>query len=137
MATKIAALRKEVREAVVIIRQEVFRTFSSDNAWKEWKAEKAAGKATEMLGYDEKVHDFQELATLVERKVAHSDISTSLTLLYSLVFDQLDFRHSKVREAHPNIFDWMFSNRLQSGSSLPMAHHYYGLGGNQAVARAL
>jgi hypothetical protein len=59
---------------------------------------------------------------LLENANTGNDVAISLSILRSLRFSKMDFRHSKVAGAHPNTFQWMFSNKfmrwLQSSNPL-------------------
>lgn len=48
-----------------------------------------------------------------------SDIVISLTLLDSLTFEQMEFRHSKIQTAHPGTFEWAFSTEFKSWIKSP------------------
>jgi hypothetical protein len=53
------------------------------------------------------------MAVLAQMEIRSAKIITSLALLESLTFDQMDFRHSKIHDAHPSTFMWMFSNKFK------------------------
>lgn len=62
---------------------------------------------------EEEGNRFLQITHLVWKEIVDSNVPVLLAVLGSLTFDQMDFRHSKIQEAHPNTFSWMFSNHFQ------------------------
>jgi ABC-type multidrug transport system fused ATPase/permease subunit len=56
---------------------------------------------------------------LVWKEVVDTDTPVLLAVLDSLTFDQMDFRRSKIREAHPNTFSWMFYEHFRAWLKSP------------------
>ncbi|KAF2450886.1 hypothetical protein P171DRAFT_503696 [Karstenula rhodostoma CBS 690.94] len=47
------------------------------------------------------------------------DLCSDMAVLNSLRFDQMGFRHSKIPEAHPETFSWMFSKHFEPWLTIP------------------
>ncbi|RFU30268.1 hypothetical protein B7463_g6064, partial [Scytalidium lignicola] len=41
-----------------------------------------------------------------------NDVATTLAILKALRYNSMDFRHSRIADAHPHTFQWIFSHRL-------------------------
>jgi hypothetical protein len=62
-----------------------------------------------------RAHDEEEttgLSTLLQTETLCTNIAASLHVLDSLRFEQIEFRHAKIHDAHPNTFTWILSDQF-------------------------
>lgn len=52
--------------------------------------------------------------SLIQTQISGRNMAVTLALLDTLQFEQMDFRHSKIHEAHPKTFEWVFTNEFSS-----------------------
>lgn len=104
MADQIFSLRSEVQHAVKMLREDLAHQKSRKSRFVTipWKVQ------------DSSSVDVSALATsLIQSETSGTNMVVSLALLDSLTFEQMDFRHSKIHEAHPQTFAWMFENSFK------------------------
>jgi len=110
MRNEIAGLKKEVIDAMQRLRADLEsdqpRNFSIIGASKS--SNKTS--AVDMDAFTEALSQMEKDGT---------KIITSLALLESLTFDRMDYRHSKIHDAHPSTFIWMFSNKFKQWLQSP------------------
>lgn len=97
LVDQISSLRSEVQHAIKVLRTDL--------------ADQAARKAENNVFSSGANVDVSALAqSLVRSEISGTNMAISLCLLDSLAFDRMDFRHSKIHEAHPRTFTNVFGN---------------------------
>ena len=54
------------------------------------------------------------IESLAETEAHGLNVAVALAILDSLKFQQMNFRHSKIQESHPQTFEWAFSNNFST-----------------------
>jgi hypothetical protein len=125
MSHQISSLKQDVQDAIGSLEMKFTTQKDAKKAAQEAEEEAAGEGANERTKEEARaawVHvnetstissDVSNLAqTLVESESNGATMVVSLTLLESLTFPQMDFRHSKVHEAHPNTFKEVFGSKI-------------------------
>jgi hypothetical protein len=114
LKAQIAELSEKVKSAQQTLSRELGEMPSKDwkrwltPAWKRWLP-LASGREIE-----EEMNRSPQISRFVWNEIVDRATPVILGVLESLNFDQMDFRHSKIRDAHPNTFSWMFSQHFKS-----------------------
>jgi len=125
LTNQISSLKNDVQDAIKSLETKLTtQKLAKDAAIEadEEAAKENANEATQAVAENAWVHvskvcaissNIHSLAqTLVRSESNGATMLVSLTLLESLTFSQMNFRHSKVHDAHPNTFNEVFLQKI-------------------------
>ncbi|KAH7338549.1 hypothetical protein BKA66DRAFT_62230 [Pyrenochaeta sp. MPI-SDFR-AT-0127] len=67
-----------------------------------------------LLKKEDESHDLPHVASLIWQELCNSPMTIALSVLNSLRFHMMEFRHSEIKEAHPNTYNWASTNLFQA-----------------------
>lgn len=107
MLDQISSLRDEVKSTVTLLRvDQVDQSKKAEDAKRGEKAKAADQVNTAVVDIPARVRRIVESAKPV------TNIAISLAVLDSLTFEQMEYRHSQIHNAHPRTFAEVFKNKI-------------------------
>jgi hypothetical protein len=100
MGEQIANLKADIRTSIAALGRDL-------------QEQKQRAKSSTRGGMMAEVDIPHLAAKLIRSEYLGFDIAARLALLKTLPFEQMHFRHAKIREAHPATCDWVFSQKFQ------------------------
>lgn len=107
--SQISTFRSEISHALTALKRDLEKSTSAVPPMKG-----SASTSPAMLHESDYNDRISLTSILANSRSQASDAEAALTILNSLAFDRMRYRHATILEAHPKTFEWAFQNQLQS-----------------------
>lgn len=114
MTKQVSKLTKEMRAAI-----NHWEAINKPRSQMKWASKLEGGVQTPVLQQNDGLDRSPHVANLIWKDFSSNAVTIRRSLLNSLSFHTMEFRHSEIRNAHQQTFNWAFERVFQAWLSSP------------------